>query len=676
MLADLKKSNLSPAHAKLLRLEPFAEGHNLGLPLNWAGYKLPYFTPEGKVNGFFRFRLLQTQPSTGWRAITVPPEKPLRYLQPKDSEVHIYLPPLKGSSWRKVMEDPTIPVCITEGEKKAACATLYGVMPTVGLGGVYNWQSRRLRQTFLPILEEFQWAQRHVFICYDSDVIKNPMVRIAQSQLGGALLQRGAIIHNVAMPVPKDGGKCALDDFIVQHGVEEAEQLLIKTRPDEASEEVHGMNSEFAVLRDTAEVVALEDGSVLSANKFADVVYKNRKYVTFVIKDEKETPKVHYTAKEWLDWPHRLTLARLQYSPGQEQIAGDCYNTWQGWGCTPSSKGSIQPWEDLIDLLLRDAKPDHIAWMKRWFAYPIIHPGTKLYTATILWSTTQGNGKTLLGDTMRRIYGKNYGTVNNVNLASQYNDWVVNKQFIVGDEISTGNKRTVTDGLKDVITRDHVNVSIKYRAQFTVRDCANYYFTSNHPDAFFIDDADRRYFVHEVVAQPKEAEFYERYTKWLDHEGGAARLFQHLLDTDVSEFNPRGHAPLTSSKIAMIMDSKSDLGDWCMRLKAEPDKVLVDRGGKPLGHALWTSQDLLRIYDPEGSSKVTANGLAREMKRSGFRYAAGGNNTGVVDGARTRFWALRHTDKMNRQGPATLARLYQEERDAMEAKKFERRRVN
>jgi hypothetical protein len=679
MLADLKKSGLGPEHAKLLRLEPLPEGHKLDIHLDWAGYKIPYFTPEGEVNGFYRFRLLQQQPSSGWGSVTEPPEKPLRYLQPKDSEVNIYLPPLNGSSWRVVMADPEKPVCITEGEKKAACATLLGLMPTIGLGGVYNWQSKRLRQPMLPILEEFEWSKRYVYICYDSDAAQNPMVRLAQSKLCHSLLQRGARIYSVALP-GHNSGKHGLDDYIVKHGVETAQALFDKTQPTVSSLAVHEMNDEFALMQDTAEVVTLATGQVISAQKFVDVVCKNRVYMDYVeTKDGGQKVTKKFTAREWMEWPYRFTLDKFVYEPGQPTITDvGNYNNWSGWACAPSSKGTVQPWEDLINLLLGNARPEHVVWLKRWLAYPLRFPGAKLYTAVLLWGSAQGTGKTLLGETMRRIYGGNYRAITNLDLASAYNDWVVNHQFIVGDEISTGNKRALTDSLKDIITREQVVVNLKYRPQFTVRDCNNYYFTSNHPDAFFIEDADRRYFIHEVMAQAQAEAFYQRYIKWLDREGGAARLFHHLLEElDMGDFNPKGRAPMTYAKEQMIMDTKSDLGDWVMRLRTDPDSVLRDarmRDAPPLPYKLWTSQDLLRLYDPEGKSKVTANGLTREMKRAGLRYAAGGVNTGLVNGVRTQFWALR--GDFARVGPAALARLYKEEREKAEGRKFEKRQIN
>jgi hypothetical protein len=674
MLEKLRTSLLSPKHAELLHLKPLLEDHELNINPRWAGFQIPYFLPNGRTNGFYRFRYLQYQPSKGFGAITEEPKKPRRYAQPKDSQCHVYMPPLLGTmKWATIMEKPSIPVCITEGELKAACACANGVMPTLGLGGVYNWKSTKQGLPLIQDLEDFQWEERKVYLCFDTDIGTNPMVAIAASQLARTLTDRGAIM----MQVELDGGatvKQGLDDYAFAYGVPALTARFDAAKPIAASIDLHNMNLEVALIRETNEIVCFDDGCVFSAQKFTDVRYKNRKYPEprTNAQGQPTTPVMKYTAKEWLEWPHRLELRAPAYVPGQPSITADGdYNTWTGWATEPR-KGSVQPWQDLLAMLMSDAKAEHTVWLRQWFAYPLAFPGTKLYTAIIMWGVVQGTGKTLLGDTMRRIYGRNYRNVTNNDLLSQYNDWVAGHQFIVGDEISTGNKRGMTDSLKDTITREHATVNLKYRPQYTVKDCNNYYFTSNHPDAFFIEDHDRRYFVHEVTAPTASPEFYARYLKWLDAEGGASQLFHYFLnEVDLTDFDPKGRAPETLAKREMMRDGKSDIGDWVARLKESPDSVLKDRSGRVLTHALWTSQDLLHLYDPELRSKVTANGLSRELKSAGFRRVASGNNTIMVDGARTRLWALRNGDRLSRLSPVAASKLYTEERANAVGAKFE-----
>ena len=121
MLEKLRSSCLTAAHAKLLHLQPMTEAQIAKDPrLKPAGdgFKLPYFTPVGKLDpaGFYRYRFLPYyMPSHGWAAAADAPSKPLRYTQPAGTECGVYMPPLlpKGSTWRDVMNTPEVELDIT-----------------------------------------------------------------------------------------------------------------------------------------------------------------------------------------------------------------------------------------------------------------------------------------------------------------------------------------------------------------------------------------------------------------------------------------------------------------------------------------------------------------------------------------------------------------------------------
>ena len=185
-------------------------------------------------------------------------------------------------------------------------------------------------------------------------------------------------------------------------------------------------------------------------------------------------------------------------------------------------------------------------------------------------------------------------------------------------------------------------VNVKYVPSFTIPDCINYIFTSNQPDALFLEDFDRRFFVHEVLGSPAERSFYETYDKWYRSEEGQAALLHHLLELDLGNFNPRAEAPDTEAKKGMIRDSKSDLGSWVLMLKEDPERALAPLGPEASkGCELFTASQLLHCYDPEKRTRVTAGGLGKEMKRSGFRQANYAVPVNTCMGQQ-RIWAVKN----------------------------------
>lgn len=242
MLSKLAESALTADDARALGLLPCTAQDAAALDLSkpFAGFKIPYFDLDGQQTEFFRFRYLEST-KTGFAALTN--AKAQRYAQPAGSANELYLPPLAtGTTWRTIAENPAIPLVITEGELKAACATKKG-FPTVGLGGVWNFKSKDA--PLLPMFEQFAWDGRTVHICYDSDAVTNPKVKKAESALARELALLGARPYIVRLPfVERDGNKkTGLDDYLVEQGAKSFKTLL-----EDAAEWQHDDASPFSDL--------------------------------------------------------------------------------------------------------------------------------------------------------------------------------------------------------------------------------------------------------------------------------------------------------------------------------------------------------------------------------------------------------------------------------------------
>jgi len=121
--------------------------------VNRPAIKLPYFTLDGGESGFYRWRCLDDL-------------KP-KYLQERGTGVHIYLPP--GTDWVAIAADPKIAIGVTEGEFKSYIVTQRAGIPTIGLGGVNSYGSKRAGELILKELLLFNWAGREVLMMFDSD---------------------------------------------------------------------------------------------------------------------------------------------------------------------------------------------------------------------------------------------------------------------------------------------------------------------------------------------------------------------------------------------------------------------------------------------------------------------------------------------------------------------------
>ena len=227
-LADLRRSGLTDETITLMECEGIRPKE---LPLKGAlsAYKLPYFNLDGSVNCFSRTKFVPEVLGASGRKI--------KYWQEKGSVPHVYLPP--RIKWQTIAKDVLILLTIGEGEKKAAAGAQKGLI-VLGIAGVWCWTSTldNGEKLILPMLDEFQWTDRPVLICPDSDAWhaeKGWNILAGFFALAKELQQRGASVQFVVLP-DLHGQKAGLDDWLLIPGndVEHAWPKLERLALDDA----------------------------------------------------------------------------------------------------------------------------------------------------------------------------------------------------------------------------------------------------------------------------------------------------------------------------------------------------------------------------------------------------------------------------------------------------------
>jgi len=596
-----------------------------------------------------------------------PPFYRLRYLRPDGDKkddirytnepiagVVAYFPPIVD--WPAIVADPNATLIITEGELKAAKACKEGY-PCIGLGGVWNFRSSSLGVTFLRELEAFNWVKRRVYIMFDSDVVTKTGVQDALNSLAEELMNRGALPFIVLIPDGDEGKKQGLDDWCVNNPNSSLLELCQRHQPLTQVRKLFELNDKLVYIMDKGIVVDRHSGNKMATSQFKEA-YQNLDYSELTINaDGGISLKKAPVATHWLKWPLRGQVSTMTYKPGAEKILfpsdpnRSALNLWPGWGLQPAV-GDVEPFLQLVNHLFTGADKQDLEWFLRWCAYPIQYPGTKLFTAAVIHGVKHGTGKSLIGYTLARIYGKNFTEINQTSLHGGFNSWAEAKQLVMGDDVTGTNKRQDNDLLKKLITQQELRVNAKFMPEYVVPDCVNYLFNSNHPDSFFLEDNDRRFFIHEVLVGPLDEAFYMDYSLWLDAGGGAA-LFDYMLKLDLGDFNPSAPARRTLAKDQMTQDTRSDLGSWVYKLRHEPDQVL--RVGEAVVPGdLFTAGELHVIYDPENQKRVTANGLGRELRRAAIPRANQGKPVAGPKGT-DRYYVIRNHERWLEASHAELA---------------------
>ncbi len=406
------------------------------------------------------------------------------------------------------------------------------------------------------------------------------------------------------------------------HQVVKSALKNVTSRATVANDIVSDLNKKYAWVNKQHRIFRFKEKDFVKVDAFHSM-YANTSIKVRV--DDNEKWQTH--SQVWFRSPNRRTHDDVDFVPGGEPIVNNKVNLWEGWGATPLA-GDIGPWTEFLDFLFA-SDPDAQKWVEQWLAYPLQNPGAKLTTAVVLWSIKQGVGKSMLGETVGKIYGKHFKTITAVELHSAFNAWMKDSQFILGEENSSSDQRTDANRLKSLITGNTVTINEKYQPMLELPNCANFLFTSNHPDAFHLEDGDRRFFIWEINANRMPDKFYDDFIDWRDNRGGLNALMHHLQKLDLTGFLPKGNAPMTDAKTEMIHHSKSDVERWLN--DSLEDVASVEA---VYGKQIATLDEVTATYNRERHARTTTTAVSKACRRKNQyatrRIVCGGRRVKVM----------------------------------------------
>jgi len=590
------------------------------------GYVLPYFDVNGKQTESIRFRFL--------KELLGKNKKPTKYSQPKGTEPRLYFSP--NIKWQKILNDVDTPLIFTEGEKKAYKACKEGI-PTIGLGGVWSFKSKKLQKELIDDFNHIVLKDRTIILCFDNDSRSNEEVMKALRAFAKTLYNNGAMVFNKNLPF-NPYQKIGLDDYLLTHSKKDF--YALENEKFKNITEIDELNSEVAYVEKVCKFYVFKSQMFVS-----DVVLKNTVFSNRLMMDGDRQVNI---AEQWLKSPNRRTHTKLTYKPGEPNITElNELNLWKGWGCVPE-KGNITVFKNAIKKLFDNDK-DLIKWFMDWVAYPIQNPGVKMLSGVLLQSIEQGTGKSSIGMCIGAMYGDNYGLIDDRRLHGNFNEWANNKQFILGDEVSGKDKRADSDSIKNLITRPTITIDRKFQPTYDVPDCINYLFTSNHPNALNLEPDDRRFFIHRI--KPGNGLTYKQgkaLEKFRLGKGTTHLLHYFIHEHKISEnFEHSARPPMTHAKHELIDASLTDIERFCVDIRDNPDFALTVGNGGMIDRDLFTVTQIIDIYEgrmnpscrPSGTAM--GNALNKIFSHSNLK-AVRTRSQGVQ-----RLRALRNIDKWN-----------------------------
>ena len=196
-------------------------------------------------------------------------------------------------------------------------------------------------------------------------------------------------------------------------------------------------------------------------------------------------------------------------------------------------------------------------WLIQFYGHVVQHPGVKIKSAPLIWSETQGNGKTtLIAKLPALLVGQQYSVeMSNDVLSGEFNDELRHAWHVNLSEFSGGSRREndqVTKKVERWIVEDSIDLHQKGLGATTI---PNHFFltaSSNKSDAASITNDDRKWAIHEMHAPPMtEQETATLFEGFLKTPRAAGVLRHYFLAVNLAGFNPNARAPVTEAKTAM-----------------------------------------------------------------------------------------------------------------------------
>jgi hypothetical protein len=427
-----------------------------------------------------------------------------------------------------------------------------------------------------------------------------------------------------------------LDDDVVIDLAERYQHQGCTTKPDSipalqtdplnslpvAVDPIVELNELFAWDMSEMNLYQIAAGRYVQKDRFI-TQYANR----YTLEGSGEKAKPVPLGSAWFKSPIRRNTPGVVLAPSQPATLSDGrINSWQGFSCSPVA-GDVTPFLALLKRLI-PARSEH-EYVLNWIARLIQTPAAKFNVSLVISSPTQGTGKNLIFEAVGSLlHERHFVVVGQSVFEDGFNEWQSDKIMVVADEISSTDKRAVSDRIKGWITATKNHINVKNAPKTSQPNLIKYVFLSNHPDAVHVTNTDRRFFVVEATSNQLSEQDIARYVNWRDG-GGRPALLHYLLAHDTRSFNPMAPAPLSQAKLDMVESNKSDLERWLERRIA-----IGQHEGKPLLTSESLSQEYKGGTGHASSSKTMAHALVQLGARKIKKLAR------FPNGARTQLFTL------------------------------------
>ena len=358
------------------------------------------------------------------------------------------------------------------------------------------------------------------------------------------------------------------------------------------------------------------------------------------------------------------------YMPQQPQIFRSSFeganrlyfNTWGDGEDKGDFKdvtsNDIDIWLKHTEYLFRN--PVERNFLLDYLACLVQRRGTKIRFAVVILGAKQGTGK----DLFFRPIAQGLGTRNCEEIAPERfldtNTLYYQNELVIVQEMMRSEKNNTYEKLKAVITgtgAGTIGIRKMYNDTYYIPNTVNFVFFTNHTDAIALAKDDRRYFVIETNARPKDAAYYNALADdFLRDKEGWKMVWHWLAKRDISKFNPNAAPLLTEAKTDMMKESQPHY-ITSLSKQFEEDGLWGERTVMTCAEVLDAVDSEFSIFTVKTRETVrSSTQVARILAALGWSVREERLN---IKGVRTRLWVKY--EALCTEGNDAILALYNKE---------------
>jgi hypothetical protein len=276
--------------------------------------------------------------------------------------------------------------------------------------------------------------------------------------------------------------------------------------------------------------------------------------------------------------------------------------------------GSMKPWLDLLTMLY----PDEVQEILYWFASRVQQPHVKINHALVLGGDPGIGKDTILEPLIEAVGRWNVAEISPRQILSDFNPWLESVILRVNEAADLEESRyRVSEAMKTIIAAPPLALSVNQKnvAARLIPNLTGVIYTTNHHDAIFMKNDDRRHLVcwSHVVRTREHDELCAAVWNWLLIENGIEKVATFLHNYDISAFKPYAPPRHTEAFRHMVQSDENEVD-------AQIEGVLGTMGN-PVVVTLASIRTAARVFpelDAFMGSPKNDRSFARRMDRLGY----------------------------------------------------------